>query len=140
MNNTKAILLASFVLLAVGFLGGRYLAPPKEITKVEVEEREVIRKDIQTVIKEVVRPDGTKETTTTTTDNSTEKKDRKFESVVQKQAEKQWLISAGATRASLTDQQTTYQLMLQRRVLGPAFAGLSVSTDKQLGLILSAEF
>lgn len=138
--NTKAILLASFVLLFVGFLGGRYLAPPKEITKIEVEEREVIRKDIQTVIKEVVRPDGTKETTTTTTDNSVEKKDRKSEMLVQKQAEKQWLISAGASRASFTQQDTLYQVMAQRRVLGPVFAGVSVSTDKQVGLVLTAEF
>jgi hypothetical protein len=138
--NTKAILLASFVLLSVGFLGGRYLAPPKEITKIEVEEKEVIRKDIQTIIKEVVRPDGTKETTTTTTDNSVEKKDRKSETLVQKQAEKQWLISAGASRASFTQQDTLYQVMAQRRVLGPVFAGVSVSTDKQVGLVLTAEF
>lgn len=138
--NTKAILLASFILLFVGFLGGRYLAPPKEITKIEVEEREVVRKDIQTIIKEVVRPDGTKETTTTTTDNSVEKKDRKSETLVQKQAEKQWLISAGASRASFTQQDTLYQVMAQRRVLGPVFAGVSVSTDKQVGLVLTAEF
>ena len=64
------------ILAVIGLVGygiGRYAQPGK----VEVKEtiKEVIKKDVVTVVKEIVRPDGTKETETTTTDRSTETSD-----------------------------------------------------------------
>ena len=72
----KQTIIIPVVALLIGFGLGSQLMPKIESKTVEIE-KEVVRKDIITVIKEVVRPDGTKETTSTTTDKSKESKESK---------------------------------------------------------------
>ena len=136
----KQLLIVSAIMLAVGFLGGRYVAPPKEITKVEVQEREVIKKDVVTVVKEVTRPDGSKETTTTTTDKSTEKKDKEAESIVSKPVEKQWFVTAGASKDLSDFEKTIYQAGVNRRILGPIYVGIQANTNQEIGINIGMEF
>lgn len=120
MGNTKILLISAFVLLALGYGAGRYVQPPKEITKVEVQEKEVIRKDIQVVTKEIIRPDGTKEIVTTSTDKSVEKKDKVLETLISKPSEKQWMVGIGASPLKYYE---TYSVKVDRRILGPFFIG-----------------
>jgi len=134
MENFKVIATGSLILLALGYGVGRYVQPAKEITKIEQVEKEVIKKDVVTVTKEVTRPDGTKETVTTTTDNSVEQKDKQFESTVSKPTEKQWLIGLGVNPIKYTE---TYSVRVDRRVLGPLFLGGQYIRNKSdnIGLV-----
>jgi hypothetical protein len=135
----KYIAIGAVVLLVLGYSIGRYITPPTEITKTEIEEREVIKRDIVTVVKEVTRPDGTKETITETTDKSKEKRDKTVESLVSIPKEKQWHISAGVERAKL-DSVDIYSLTVERRIFLGGYAGVRVNTDKQIGLTIGYEF
>lgn len=71
-NKIIAIIVAVFVLFGLGYYLGRRLTPPKEIVKLQEVEKVVYKenKDVVTVIKEVTRPDGTKEKTTQIVDKS----------------------------------------------------------------------
>lgn len=140
MNNIKTIAIVAIVLFVSGYGAGRYFQPPRIETKIEVQEKEVIKKDVVTVIKEITKPDGTKELVTVITDKSTEKKDKQFESVVSKPAEKQWLASVGVNPFAVTD---TYSAKIDRRVLGPIFVGGQYIRHKSdnLGLLnITMEF
>jgi len=137
--NIKAVGIGAVILLALGFLGGRYVAPPKEVIKTEVQEKEVIKKDVVTVTKVITRPDGTKEEVTTTTDKSQERKNKTTEILAKTGAEKQWHISAGLERASLTSA-NIYSLQVERRILGPFSAGLRANSERTLGVVIGAEF
>jgi hypothetical protein len=137
MANYKIIfvaLLASFV-LGVGV--AYKLLPPKVETKTEVQEREVTKNHIVTVVKEVTRPDGTKEKTSTTTDTSVEHKDRQI--TIEKAAVKDWFVTAGVAKESLTGPEI-YQLSVNRRILGPIYLGASATTEKQIGINVGLEF
>lgn len=118
--NIKAIAIGGLILLSAGFLIGRYVSPPKEIIKTEIQEKEVIKKDIVTVVKEITKADGTKEVVTTTTDKSIEKKDKQIESLVSKSVEKKWLIGVGVNPIAPS---ATYSARVDIRVLGPVFIG-----------------
>lgn len=134
----RNLLIAAGVGLLIGAAGMHTLNKPETKT-VQVEvEKEVIKKDIVTVVKEVIRPDGTKEIITTSTDKSTEKKDT-MSSLTQTTAKKDWLV--GATSSVLPDNlQPVYGILAQRRVLGPAFLGLGLNTNKQATLNVAIEF
>ena len=69
--NWKTLGIYTIVVAALAVSATKRLWPTID-TKVTVQEKEVIRKDVQTVIKEVVKPDGTKETVTTIVDKSKE--------------------------------------------------------------------
>lgn len=139
MDKIKIYAIVSLILLVTGYGLGRYVQPPQEVIKTEIQEREVVRKDIVTIVKEITKPDGTKETVTTTTDNTVERKDTKTEHLETKIVEKQWFIAAGVARESLVSE-NIYQLSVNRRILGPIYAGLSANTEKQFGLNVGMEF
>ena len=135
----KNMLIAVAVALIVGFGLGSQLMPKTKVETVEVE-KEVVRKDIVTVVKEVVRPDGTKETTSTTTDKSKEQKSTASTTKVQA-AKYHASLSASPSDISLSN--IRYTLSLEKRILGDIFAGASVSRDNfetRLGLSVGLEF
>lgn len=134
----KNLLIALGVGLLIG-AAGMYVLNKPETKTVQVEvEKEVVKKDVVTIVKEIVRPDGTKETTTTSTDKSTEKRDS-TSSLVQTTAKKDWLL--GVTASVLPDDlKPVYGILAQRRVLGPAFLGLGLNTNKQAILNVAIEF
>lgn len=113
------------------------LLPAKIEVKTEIKEHEVTQNHIVTVTHEVTKPDGTKEIITTTTDNSVEHKDKQIE--IQKSSPKDWFLTAGVARESLTSD-NIYQISVNRRILGPLYIGGSFNTEKQLGLNLGMEF
>lgn len=120
MANFKVIVIVAVILFGAGYGAGRYLQPPKEITKIEVQEHEVVKNNIVTVTKEITKADGTKEIVTTVVDKSIEKKDKQIESIVSKPTERQWLVGLGVNPLKYTE---TYSVKVDRRILGPLFLG-----------------
>lgn len=101
--------------------------------KKEVVERVVSKDKIVTVTKEVVRPDGTRETDTIKTEDKLQVKDNS--TLITEVRQSDWHISLGYTL-----KQQVYQLGVERRILGPLFLGAYGRSDKSLGVSLSFEF
>lgn len=107
-------------------------------TKVTVQEKEVIRKDVQTVIKEVVKPDGTKETVTTIVDKSKESSVKKSEEIVMKKND--WFVAAGAEMRLNDLQNPVYKIEANRRILGDIYLGGTVNTQGAVGVQIGFSF
>jgi hypothetical protein len=119
-------------LVSLGVYLGATLFPRVETKTVEVER---VQKDVVTVTKEVVRPDGTREIISTMTDKSKESS-TKTATVM---APKDWHISVSDNRTSLTSADV-YGLQIERRVLGDISMSVRVQTDKSVGLVVGLEF
>lgn len=126
---TRILIYAYLLSVVVAYWYGSQKEP-----KVEYKDKIVQQTDIKTIIKEIVRPDGTTEKVTSIVDNST-KVEKK--TISTKQA--QWLFNIGV-RNSLTEWKPIYSAQVQRRLAGPFYVGASADTDKQLGLYLGMEF
>lgn len=129
MGNIKKLLVLSLVSAGIGGWIAYKVLPPREVVK--IEEKEVIKNHTVTQIKEVIRPDGTKETNTTIINDS--------KTTISKQTQKDWFATVGIARTSLTSD-NIYQLGINRRILGPFYVGGSVTSDKQLGVNIGIEF
>jgi hypothetical protein len=141
---TKHWIVAVLVVSGLGYATGRYFQPARVEVKIEerVKEVEVVKHDVRTVIKEVTRPDGTKEKETIIEDRSTETRDkesRRDTSKIVSNEKPQWKVST-----QLTTTQgilgPVYGATVERRVLGPIFAGAFGNTDKTFGLSVGLEF
>lgn len=132
---TRSVLIL-VVLVAVVSAGlTRYYFPQVQFKNVEVT-KEVVRNDIRTIVKEVVRPDGTKEIVTETTDKSVKKESSTSETIIA--SKPQWMFDVGA-RTNI-DREIYYDLQIQRRIVGPFFLGAKASTDKTIGVSIGMEF
>lgn len=135
MNIRNTLIL--LVLVAAASAGlTRYYFPQVEFKNVEVT-KEVIKNDIRTIVKEVIRPDGTKEIITETTDKSVKRESSTSETMIA--SKKQWMFDLGARRA-LSAPEIMYDLQVQRRILGPFFLGAKASTDHTVGVSIGMEF
>ncbi len=134
----KNLLIALGSGLLIGAAGMFYLNKPDTKSVQTEKETATTKKDIVTIVKEVTRADGTKEVVTTTTDKSTEKKDTSSSLVVQT-AKANWLVGVSAS-ASLDRLAPVYGIHAQRRVLGPAFVGIGLNTNKEALLSVAIEF
>lgn len=119
-------------LLLIGTHSAIYYYGSKKPAETIVVEKTVVKRDVQTVIKEVVRPDGTKETTTVVTDKT---KESSAASTTIKQMQKDWLLGA---YYRIND--PTYALNLQRRIIGPVFLGAHVDLKGDIYVGASIEF
>lgn len=132
------------VIASLSFAGGRFLTEPTVITKnVEViKEVEVIKRDVRTVIREITRPDGTKETDTVIEDRTRERTrtdaNTRTETVVTNE-KPQWKVDLMA-RAKITNIVPVYGASIQRRIIGPVFMGVNGWSDANVGLSVGLEF
>jgi len=123
-------------LVALGL--GAYLDHRYNISTItQTVEKEVIKRDVVTIVKEVVRPDGTKDTTTTTTDRS--KENRTDSSTVVKAAPL-YHISAIASIPLNASPTPIYGIQIERRFAGPFFLGVNAQTNLHIGLVVGMEF
>ena len=90
--NLKVVAIYTLVVAALAIGVTKRLWPTVE-TQVRVEEKEVIKKDIRTVIKERTNSDGSIEKETVIVDNSKESTTKKFEEKTIKQND--WFVAAG---------------------------------------------
>lgn len=118
----------------------RYYFPQIEMKTQTVEvTKEVVKNNVQTVIKEVVKTDGTKETTTTIDDRTTKIGSEKKRETVQIAAKKDWMLSV-STDFQYRNGTQSYELQVQRRILGPFYLGAKASTNSSLGVSVGMEF
>lgn len=111
---------------------------PTVDTKLSIQEKEVIKKDVQTVIKEVVRPDGSKETTTTIVDHSKESSTKQLEQIISKKND--WFVAAG-TEARLSElSNPIYKLEVNRRIIGDIYVGATANTQGAVGVQVGFSF
>lgn len=128
----------NLLLLLAGLIAGAALgiSLKKPQIKTEIVEKEVVKTDVRTITKILERPDGTKETVIDTIDKS--KASSSKSETMTKILQRDWLISAGAhIDYKLMPE---YSLLVQRRVLGPLFAGLQGSSTGKVGLLVGMEF
>lgn len=114
----------------------------KEIVRVEVKEKETVKKDIVTTIKEVKRVDGSIERSETIVDRSTENRrtNTNYEKITTPQ--KNWNVSVYADKSieNFALSAEFYGVHIQRRILGPFFLGVKADTNKTIGLSIAMEF
>ncbi len=129
--NYKLIAGIALICFIAGFAVSHKYAP---VIKTEIQEKEVIKNNVVTVVKEIVKPDGTKEVDTTTTDTSTSvaTSDSKQEAP----AQHNWFVAAGR-RVAL---EPIYTLEINRRMLGPLTLGIHGATDGLLSVQVGFEF
>jgi hypothetical protein len=125
-----AILIVSFI---VGAGLGYYLKKPQTIEK--QTEIEVVKKDVVTVVKEITKPDGSKEIVTTTTDRSQE--NRAKDKVIKTQPKRDWKISASVEK---NDKREFYGLGIEKRIFDNIWVGVKANTDKSVGITVGVEF
>lgn len=142
--NYKTVVLISIVLALGGYAVGRYLQPPEVVTKEveKIKEVEVVKRDVKTIIKEVVRPDGSKETVTTidesTRENTRRQADTSKETTITP-AKPRWKAGANV-KASLTNVLPVYGVQIERRILGPFYVGVQGWADSTVAVSVSMEF
>jgi hypothetical protein len=156
LNGTKTVtiqlryqILLVVVVLAGGFGLGKYTQPTKVVTKTETVVKTVTVDHVNTVVvtKEVDKPDGTKEIDTTTTDKSvtdtTTQSDEKTDKVVTN-SKAQWRVDGlyGTQIGSTTGLANgpVYGVGIERRILGPIWAGAQANSDKRVALTVGFEF
>lgn len=135
--NYRNLAIYSLVLIALTVTATKRFWPSIQ-SSTKIEEREVVKKDVQTVIKEVVRPDGTKETVTTIVDHSKESSKKTLEQVVMKKND--WFIAAGAEAKLNNLNEPSYKIEVNRRILGDIFVGATANTQGTLGLQIGFTF
>lgn len=134
IRNTAILVIIMCVITAVVT---RYYFPQVQ-TKTEIVEKEVVRNNIKTIIKEIVRKDGTKETITEIVDKT--KKQADSSKTETKILAKNWMASLTYNKSLDAD---GYQLSVSRRQLGPFFLTGNVATfggELQAGLGVGFEF
>jgi xanthosine utilization system XapX-like protein len=130
----KTSIIIAIVGILVGFGLGTQIFPKIKEKTIEVE-KEVVRKDVQTIIKVVTRPDGSKEEVTTIVDHTRENKEYSNTKTISKA---DWHISASASKGLDTD--IYYTVQAEKRILGDIFIGGNITTNKTIGISLGVEF
>ncbi len=131
----KTQLLAVTVIAALAFYFGTTYGSK---TEMQVVEKEVIKYQVVTQIKEVVRPDGTKVTDTTIVDTGKSTKDVVTSvTVAQPPAMNKVAVAVNTERFA---EPHSYTLTYERRLIGPMWLGASYNTKQVYGLTLAWEF
>lgn len=135
----KYVLPLLLVMCVVTAVVTRYYFPQVQ-TKTEVVEKEVVKNNVRTIIKEVVKSDGTKETVTEIVDKTERKEESKKSQI--KIAKKDWMFGLTYNR-NVSENISGYQLSVSRRQIGPFFLTGNVArfgNDTVVGAGLAFEY
>jgi len=133
----KSVAIYTLVIAALAVVATKYMWPTVQ-TQVKVEEKEVIKKDVRTIIKERTRPDGTTEKETLIVDNSRESSTKIFEQKTVKK--KDWFVAGGVEARNFQFNNPIYRVEVNRRVLGDVYVGVSANTEGSLGVQIGFSF
>lgn len=133
----KAIGIYTVVIAALAIGATKRLWPSIE-TQVKVEEKEVIKKDVRTIIKERTNTDGSSTKETIIVDNSKESSIKKFEQITVKKHD--WFVAAGAEARLDEINNPAYKLEVNRRIVGDLFLGATVNTKGSFGVQVGITF
>ncbi len=135
--NPKLLIVA----LILGLGGGLYIGKTFYSTTKTVEvEKQVTRTDVVTVVKQIERPDGSKETLTTTTDKSVAKRSDTSQTVLAPSRPLYALTASYSVNPVEGNLMPIYSVQLTKQFLGPFSLGLRVQSDKQVGLVVGWAF
>lgn len=134
--NLKQTAIYTLIVIAVSVATTKYLWPTVE-TQIRIEEKEVIKKDIRTIIRERTNPDGSTEKETEIIDRSKEKREKELEQITNKR--KDWFVAAG-TSINFSDAKPVYNVQVNRRIIGPIYLGGTAHTNGQVGVQIGLEF
>ncbi len=124
-------ILLPILLFAGGFYTAKKFSPTIE-TRIQTQEKEVVKNQIQTVVK-TYTTDGKVASETITTDKSTILTDKKSDDkskVVLPDPKKDWKVSLGISPTRY-QQVEGYSLQIERRILGPWYLGVQASSEAQ---------
>lgn len=139
--NTKYYIIGGLILFAAGLGTGLYVKPAKVVTKTNTVTNDVIHDHIITVTHTVTLPNGQKDTTTTTTNNTViNDKSSTNSSTVIVYNKPQWKVNALAGLSASNLGTPIYGAQVERRILGPIFAGAWGTSDQRAGISLGIEF
>jgi hypothetical protein len=150
MNYKKYI--APALIAVVAFSLGRFATPAKvelrEVEKIVYQQNESTEKDTNTVVteKETRLPDGTiikektkdQKTSTKTEKEIREDKERSLEKIVENRPG--YRVGFGYEPAIVNFQPVRYTLMVERRIFSELYLGVSASSEKTFGLVVSLGF
>ena len=131
MNNLKNIIIAAVLALGIGYAFGRYKVP----AKVEIQEKQVIVKETEVIVREVKQADGTVIRETITKDTARKENDK---SNKVSNAKSKYL---GSLIVSYDTEKKKEQFggAVQMRIGDTPFFG-GVIYNKNPGVVLSLEF
>lgn len=132
MNQKLFKYLLGIVIVAGAYYAGRVSVPQNKEEQTKTERQT----DIVTVVKEITRPDGTKEKEITRT-NKSNTVSEVVTKIEAKQA--QHKINLG-TSYSIKDATRDYTLSYERRVIQNLWAGVIVSSNQNIGVTVGLEF
>lgn len=134
--NFKSLLFPALAATVTGLLVHYYL--PRIETKVVTKTETIVQNNVRTITRIVERPDGSKETTIDSTDKSTV--DKTKSKTATKLVQKNWQISAQALASIKHLNAPEYAINVQKRLLGPFYAGLLAADSGRVGISLGFEF
>jgi hypothetical protein len=137
------------VLVAVvAFSLGRFATPAKvevhEVEKVVTEQSKDKNQDVNETTKETRLPDGTviiektKDKKTSIHSETETTKEKEFSKVIENRPD--WHIGLGYEPAIINFQNVSYSVILQRRIFSEFYAGVSVTSNKTVGVVVSIGF
>lgn len=153
----RQILIITAVALVSGVAIGRFLTPTKVETRTILQESKLDTKDSdlernrhkETVVKETVRPDGTKKTTSRTVEDSNTKQKKAETSVAVKTEEKSKVVENDSSRVTVmglaaidvrNPGKIDYGLMVCRPILGPFTLGAFGYKSGTVGVSFGLQF
>lgn len=126
----KAISISFIAGLCVaGIIALRYKPAPEAKTRTEYKH------DVVTIIKEVTKPDGTKEKETVINESKEGSKEKSKPINIKPN----YLVQA-AVGTKFNGEKEVYTLQASKRVFMDVFVGVYGRTDKELGLLIGLEF
>ncbi len=140
MSNWQKILLSILVAAGLGYAGGRYVQPANIVTQIKeiTKTVEIVKHDTTTTTHETKHPDGTIDTDTTVVNHDIDMS-HSNNSKVTESFKPQWKASALAGY-NLSTFEKVYGAQVDRRIIGPVFAGIWANTNHSGGLSVSLEF
>lgn len=133
LTDSKKVNVAIISILALLIThGAAYYYGYKKPPQVEIKQVETVKKDVVTIVKEIERPDGTKEKQTTIVDKS--KESTKTDTSTKK-VELQYLVGI-----SYNISNNSYKIDASRRLFGPVFGTVEASTNGNLFVGVKYEF
>jgi len=139
-------------IVIITFGAGRLTAPKRvetmEVERVVYRERETKNRDqsVDEVVKETRQPDGTvvierhtKKETTTQVERATDATSQKDVST-SIESRPSWRLGVVYEPPVPEHQESTYSVIVEKRLIGEIYVGTAVSSDKTAGLTLSIGF
>ena len=139
LNKTTIQILVAIAIAAAAYASGRYLQPAKVVTKIQMKEVQIVKRNEVVRIVDRKLPDGTVERIEDreTKESSENKKDSSSEKLVisQKSSSLSLLL---ISNSSLDEQK--YAIHATHNFIGPFSAGGYVDNKKQFGISIGMSF